>query len=292
MRRRLDLAVSLIAAPPVLFLDEPTTGLDPRSRIELWDVLRGLVARRAPRCCSPRSTSRRPTSSPTTSSSSTRAGSSPRARRPQLKDQAGRASVVLTVSHAGRPAAAERAAARATSARCTSTPGARQLTAPADGLARHDPDRPACFDDQRHRRRRPGAEAAQPRRRVPAPDRPPGRGRRPTTADADERCRDREARDDRHDQQPSQRGRPEIRSAAPSLRSRLPIVVRRNLIHIKRMPEMLLDVTIQPVMFVLLFAFVFGGSIAVPGRRTTASSWCPGSWRRRSSSRRSSWRSG
>ncbi len=43
MRRRLDLAVSLIAAPPVLFLDEPTTGLDPRSRNDLWDVLRGLV---------------------------------------------------------------------------------------------------------------------------------------------------------------------------------------------------------------------------------------------------------
>ncbi len=43
MRRRLDLAVSLIAAPPVLFLDEPTTGLDPRSRTELWEVLRGLV---------------------------------------------------------------------------------------------------------------------------------------------------------------------------------------------------------------------------------------------------------
>ena len=44
MRRRLDLAVSLIASPPVLFLDEPTTGLDPRSRSDLWDMLRGLVA--------------------------------------------------------------------------------------------------------------------------------------------------------------------------------------------------------------------------------------------------------
>ena len=43
MRRRLDLAVSLVATPPVLFLDEPTTGLDPRSRLELWDVLRELV---------------------------------------------------------------------------------------------------------------------------------------------------------------------------------------------------------------------------------------------------------
>src|SRR6478752_8165 len=44
MRRRLDLAVSLIASPPVLFLDEPTTGLDPRSRSDLWDMLHGLVA--------------------------------------------------------------------------------------------------------------------------------------------------------------------------------------------------------------------------------------------------------
>ena len=43
MRRRLDLAASLVATPPVLFLDEPTTGLDPRSRIELWGLLRELV---------------------------------------------------------------------------------------------------------------------------------------------------------------------------------------------------------------------------------------------------------
>ncbi|MFI7421577.1 ATP-binding cassette domain-containing protein [Nonomuraea sp. NPDC049684] len=43
MRRRLDLAASLIVAPPVLFMDEPTTGLDPRSRRELWDALRDLV---------------------------------------------------------------------------------------------------------------------------------------------------------------------------------------------------------------------------------------------------------
>lgn len=42
MRRRLDLAVSLIAAPPVLFLDEPTTGLDPRSRIAMWGIINQL----------------------------------------------------------------------------------------------------------------------------------------------------------------------------------------------------------------------------------------------------------
>jgi ABC-2 type transport system ATP-binding protein len=43
MRRRLDLAAALVARPPVLFLDEPTTGLDPQSRIDLWEVIEGLV---------------------------------------------------------------------------------------------------------------------------------------------------------------------------------------------------------------------------------------------------------
>jgi ABC-2 type transport system ATP-binding protein len=44
MRRRLDLAAALVAKPPVLFLDEPTTGLDPRGRLGLWDVIETLVA--------------------------------------------------------------------------------------------------------------------------------------------------------------------------------------------------------------------------------------------------------
>jgi ABC transporter DrrB family efflux protein len=65
--------------------------------------------------------------------------------------------------------------------------------------------------------------------------------------------------------------RPEIRETG--LLSQSLAITRRNLIHIKRMPEMLMDVTIQPVMFVLLFAFVFGGSITVAGSPAGYREW-------------------
>jgi ABC-type Na+ transport system ATPase subunit NatA len=80
MSRRLDLAMTLMGDPRLIFLDEPTTGLDPRSRRTMWGIIRDLVAT-ASRSSSPRSTWRRPTSSRTASPCSTMAGSSPRARR-------------------------------------------------------------------------------------------------------------------------------------------------------------------------------------------------------------------
>jgi ABC-2 type transport system ATP-binding protein len=45
MKRRLDIAMSLIGDPPIIFLDEPTTGLDPQARLEVWDTIRTLAAR-------------------------------------------------------------------------------------------------------------------------------------------------------------------------------------------------------------------------------------------------------
>jgi ABC-2 type transport system ATP-binding protein len=133
MRRRLDLAVSLIAAPPVLFLDEPTTGLDPRSRTELWEVLRGLV--------------RDGTTLLLTTQYLEEAdhladdivvidkGRVIAAGTPtQLKDQAGAASVVLTLTHAadlGRAAEL----IRSCSPELHVEEASRRITAQADGLA-------------------------------------------------------------------------------------------------------------------------------------------------------------
>jgi ABC-2 type transport system permease protein len=62
---------------------------------------------------------------------------------------------------------------------------------------------------------------------------------------------------------PAATARPEIHP--PSLLRASSTIVWRNLVHIRRMPEMLLDVTVQSVMFVLLFSYVFGGAIAVAG---------------------------
>ncbi|GAA4396666.1 daunorubicin resistance protein DrrA family ABC transporter ATP-binding protein [Fodinibacter luteus] len=133
MRRRLDLAASLVATPPVLFLDEPTTGLDPRSRVELWAVLRDLVR------------------DGTTLFLTTQyldeadqladrivvvdhgriiAEGTPL----ELKDQSGRASLVVAVS---RATDVDRAAAlvRAEVAEVHVDADARRISAPAEGVA-------------------------------------------------------------------------------------------------------------------------------------------------------------
>ncbi|GAB3406756.1 ABC transporter ATP-binding protein [Flindersiella endophytica] len=73
MRRRLDIAMSLIGDPPIIFLDEPTTGLDPEARIEVWKVIQNLAQGGTTVLLT---TSRRPRSSPTGSRSCIRARSS------------------------------------------------------------------------------------------------------------------------------------------------------------------------------------------------------------------------
>jgi ABC-2 type transport system ATP-binding protein len=146
MRRRLDLAVSLVATPPVLFLDEPTTGLDPRSRVELWEVLRELV--------------REGTTLLLTTQYLEEADQLAdkivvidhgrviaEGTALELKDRSGRASLVLTVSHADDLPVAESLLRRHVSEVHVDA-GSRQLTAPAEGL--RDMTRiAAVFEDSR-----------------------------------------------------------------------------------------------------------------------------------------------
>ncbi|UXA17138.1 ATP-binding cassette domain-containing protein [Mycobacterium sp. SMC-4] len=132
MRRRLDLAVSLLAAPPVLFLDEPTTGLDPRSRSELWDVLRALVAQGTTLLLTTQyleEADQLADNIVVIDRGRIIAQGSPL----ELKQQAGRASLVVTVS-AGADLERARGLLARTGAEVFVDAAARKLTASADGL--------------------------------------------------------------------------------------------------------------------------------------------------------------
>ncbi|HEX2400273.1 MAG TPA: ATP-binding cassette domain-containing protein [Mycobacterium sp.] len=133
MRRRLDLAVSLLAAPPVLFLDEPTTGLDPRSRSDLWDVLRGLVQGGTTLLLTTQyleEADQLADNIVVIDRGQIIAEGSPL----QLKQQAGNASLIVTVSKAEDLSAAKALMSKA-AAEVFVDAGARQLTAAAEGLA-------------------------------------------------------------------------------------------------------------------------------------------------------------
>jgi len=133
MRRRLDLAVSLIASPPVLFLDEPTTGLDPRSRSDLWEVLRGLVAGGTTLLLTTQYLEEADQLADhivVVDRGRIIAEGAPL----QLKQQAGNASLVVTVSHAGDLPSARELVAKL-GAEVHVDVGARQLTAAAGGIA-------------------------------------------------------------------------------------------------------------------------------------------------------------
>lgn len=133
MRRRLDLAVSLVATPPVLFLDEPTTGLDPRSRVELWDVLRDLVDDGTTLLLTTQyleEADQLADDIVVIDRGTVIAQGTPL----QLKDASGKAALVVTVSRADDlPAAAERVRGAGLEAHVEES--TRRITAPADGLS-------------------------------------------------------------------------------------------------------------------------------------------------------------
>ena len=266
MRRRLDLAASLVNRPPVLFLDEPTTGLDPASRTDLWGVIEALVA-----------------------------GGTTVLLTTQYLEEADRLADRIMVIDCGRTIA------EGTPAELKQHYGATvvEITLAPDDVARAEPllaplgktelhrSRDARRDHRRRRARdtRGGADArpgvphtgtphgprTEPRRRVPLPDRAPS-GRERDERDSTPRRRTRcgmtaiTASSDRAHSLPAGVPSPAADRVTPKVAVADGIAVAwRNLLSMLRTPEVLVFSSIQPIIFVLMFRFVFGGAITVPG---------------------------
>ena len=238
MRRRLDLAAALVANPPVLFLDEPTTGLDPRSRVGLWETIEDLVAEgttvllttqyldEAERLADRIAVIDRGTVIADGTAD-------------ELKDRVG--GERLEVHLSDRADAAR--AAEALAAMSSEPPQIDEETVRVPVEQRNGAIMEAVrrLDEAGVARRGPRRPPAHARRGVPLPHGPRG-GHRPG--------RERRARG----------GGGMTQLIADSL-----VMAERNLVRLPRSPDLLIGFTIQPVMFVLLFAYVFGGAIVTPG---------------------------
>ena len=257
MRRRLDLASSLLTQPRILFLDEPTTGLDPRSRNQIWAVLRELV--------------REGTTLLLTTQYLEEADELAdqiavidhgkviaQGTGNELKDRVG--GKILEVELAS---AAQRDQARQVLAAVgcgEPEPGDRadQLTLPAprDGLE--------LIEEAAAELRRTGIAVSDLGLR------------RPTLDDVFLQLTGAPPSEDGAGREASADGQPTTAAApAPVPRLRLPsaselrsavtdaaVVTGRNLRHFIRQPQLLVFSTIQPIMFVLLFVYVFGGAVS------------------------------
>jgi ABC transporter DrrB family efflux protein len=270
MRRRLDLASSLLTRPRILFLDEPTTGLDPRSRNEIWAIVRELV--------------REGTTLLLTTQYLEEADQLAdqiavidhgqmiaQGTGNELKDRVGGQILEVELS-----SAVEREQAQAVLARVgcgnpepSERPDRLTLPAPRDGLELIE-DAAAAL---RHAGigvsdlglRRPTLDdvflqltGAPPLENGAGPQAPGGAAGRIGQRTKDKTNRQRA---------PIVRLRPpsprELRSAVTDAG----VVTARNLRHFIRQPQLLIFSTIQPIMFVLLFVYVFGGAVrgSLPG---------------------------
>jgi ABC transporter DrrB family efflux protein len=257
MRRRLDLASSLLTRPSVLFLDEPTTGLDPRSRNEIWEIVRDLR--------------REGTTILLTTQYLEEADQLAdeiavidhgrviaEGTGNELKDRVGGQILEVELLDVGQRGEAEAALTRVG---CgvpeeDGRPNRLTLPAPRESLV--------MVEEAAAELRRAGIGVSDLGLRRPTLDdvflqltgQPPGENGRPAAIAVPDSAIPERPRPPRH------RHAPTLRSVETNVTD-TSVVTARNLRHFWRQPDLLIFSTIQPIMFVFLFVYVFGGAIGL-----------------------------
>src|SRR6266850_253426 len=258
MRRRLDLASSLLTAPRVLFLDEPTTGLDPRSRNEIWEIVRDLR--------------REGTTILLTTQYLEEADQLAdeiavidhgrviaQGTGSELKDRVGGQILEVELTDAQQRDEAEAALLRVGcgAPEKDERPNRLTLPAPRESLV--------LVEEAAAELRRAGIGVSDMGLRRPTLDdvflqltgQAPSENGKPQSAAA--------APDEKVPRRPRRLPRPQapsLRGAETSLTDSS-VVTMRNLRHFWRQPDLLVFSTIQPIMFVVLFVYVFGGAVGL-----------------------------
>ena len=262
MRRRLDIAASIVVTPELMFLDEPTTGLDPRSRNQVWDIIRALVGEGTTvLLCTQYLDEADQLAERIAVIDHGRviAEGTPG----ELKASVGQGTLHIRVLDPEQRDEAERVLARALDASVHLESDPAALSVPVEDAERASEAVAALFAAG-HRGQQLLARPAQPRRGLPGPHRPSRRRGR----------EDRGAR--RMSTPPETRAQPKPlvsealhkalaageRPPRPSALSACLTFGWRGILKIKHVPEQLIDVSITPVLFLLMFTYLFGGAVA------------------------------
>ena len=267
MRRRLDIAASIVVTPELMFLDEPTTGLDPRSRNQVWDIIRALVAEGTTiLLCTQylEEADQLAEGIAVIDRGKVIAEGTPA----QLKGSVGSGTLHVRLLDPEQRAQAEEMLDRALGGR----EPARRSRRPVGRMLE-------CRPRRRGRRRarplrcahrRLLTRPADPGRGLPGPHRPHRRGRSRNTGPHRRGEVSMSTKPAAEPAVSTDADETAVRRAIastqrPPLASPLSAALTfgwRGMLKVKHVPEQLLDVTITPVMFVVMFTYIFGGAIS------------------------------